>query len=118
MPKHHELTLRKKYIHQIRSGQKTVEGRINHGMVTRYRVGDTVRFFYKQNPGDDVRCEITDIRSFKTFREMLENSGFKKCVSDIWTLDEAEDLYLNIPGYAERAAASGVLAIHIKVIPR
>ena len=115
-PMHHELTLRKMYIHQIRSHQKTVEGRINSGVVKKYRTGDTIRFFYKANPDDDVECRITDIRHFRTFREMLMDSGFKQCVSETRSLDQAERIYLNIPGYAQRAAQHGVVALHLEVM--
>ncbi|MCB9092546.1 MAG: GNAT family N-acetyltransferase [Halobacteriovoraceae bacterium] len=111
----HELTLRKKYIHQIKSGRKTIEGRINSGIVLRYRSGDQIRFFYQQDPSDDALCDITDIRKYGSFREMLQQEGYQKCLTDVRSLEEAVRVYDQIPGYAERAAKFGVVAIQLNL---
>lgn len=114
----HSATLMKKYIHQIRDGGKTIEGRINTGMFLRFKAGETVRFFYTSNPSDDVTCRIVKVAAFSNFPEMLEKEGFQKCLTDIRTLSEAIRIYDNIPGYKEKAARFGVLAIHLEVIKR
>ena len=111
----HEITLKRQYIHQIKYSGKTIEGRINSGMILRFKTGDQVRFFYNQNPSDDVKCDITDIRKYPSFREMLQQEGFKKCLTDVRSLEEAVRVYDQIPGYAERAARSGVVAIQLNV---
>jgi len=114
----HELTLRKKYIHQISGGGKTIEGRINSGIILRYRIGDRIRFFYKQNPSDDVVCKIEDIRKYDTFKAMLEEEGYQKCLTDVGSLEEAVAVYDTIPGYRERAARHGVTAIHLQLLKK
>jgi ASC-1-like (ASCH) protein len=111
----HELTLRKKYIHQIKSGQKTIEGRINSGIVLSYKPGDQIRFFYQQDPSDDVLCDITAIQKYESFRELLRQEGYRKCLTDVRSLEEAVKVYDQIPGYAERAAKFGVVAIHLNL---
>jgi ASC-1-like (ASCH) protein len=111
----HEITLKRQYIHQIKYSGKTIEGRINSGMILRFKTGDQVRFFYNQNPSDDVKCDITDIRKYPSFRAMLQQEGFKKCLTDVRSLEEAVRVYDQIPGYAERAARSGVVAIQLNV---
>lgn len=113
----HEITLKKEYIHQIRNGLKTIEGRINHGMATKWKIGDQIRFFYHHNPYDDVRCEVVGIRAYAGFREMLVSEGFKKCLAEVSGLEAAVAVYNAIPGYNDRARRSGVLAIEIRVIP-
>lgn len=117
-PRRHSVTLRKKYIHQIRSGQKTIEGRINSGMMLKMKPGDEVRFFYMHNKFDDVVCKITKIEKFVSFAEMLEACGYKNCITDVRSLREAIDLYASIPKYPEKAARFGVLAIHIQSLGR
>lgn len=114
----HELTLRKIYIHQIQSGKKTIEGRINSGIVLRYRPGDTIRFFYGQDPKDDAICKITKIEKYSSFEAMLRTEGYKKCLADVISIDEAVRIYDAIPGYAERAKKSGVVALHLQLIPK
>lgn len=112
----HGLTLRKKYIHQIKSGQKTVEGRIDTGAVAKYREGDKVRFFYFQDPHDDVVCKVTKIERFDTFESMLKSCGVSKCLADVTDLETGIQVYNEIPGYAEKAKKFGVLGIHLKLV--
>lgn len=72
-------------------------------------------FFYKQNPHDDVRCNIDNITKYSSFQQMLEQEGYKNCLTDVRSLEEAVRIYDQIPGYAERAARFGVVAIHLSI---
>ena len=111
----HSITLYPKYIDQIRSGGKTIEGRINSGMCLAFKAGDTIRFFHPRG-AKDVNCSISAVRSYRSFAEMLQKEGHQKCLTDVRSLQEAVTIYDKIPGYSERAARSGVLAFEIKVI--
>lgn len=113
------LTLKKPYIYQIRSGKKTVEGRIYAGSILNYREGGMLRFFYTQNPRDDVTCKITKIEKFSSFRQMLESCGVQNCLPEVGgDLEKGVRVYENIPSYKERAKEQGVAAIHLQVISR
>lgn len=114
----HEITLKRKYIHQIKSGGKTIEGRINNGMILRFKTGDNVRFFYKQNERDDARCKIEDIRKYKSFKELLESEGYENCLTDVRSLNEAVRIYDKIPSYSQRAAKFGVVAIQLSLLSK
>lgn len=109
----HALTLKKIFIEQIRSGLKTVEARPYCRGVTKYEVGDTVRFYYYRNAKDDVICKITRIKKFATFKELLEESHFSLCIPGTKNLDEALKLYEKIPKYSEKERTFGVVAIHL-----
>ncbi len=111
---HHCLTLKKVYIQQIRSGQKTVEGRIFARSVPKLRAGDTVRFYYYSNAKDDVTCRITDIRRFTSFSALLEACGYKNCIPSAESHEEAVAAYAAIPGYTEKAKIHGVAAIYLE----
>lgn len=115
-PRPMEVTLKKKYVNQIQSGRKTVEGRINSGMFRGIQAGTRIRFFYKQNQRDDAVCEVLSVQKYTSFREMLEQEGFQNCLTDVHSLEQAVGEYDRIPGYAQRAAQSGVLAIRVKLI--
>jgi ASC-1-like (ASCH) protein len=110
----HQLTLKKPFIAPIRSGIKTIEGRINSGAPSKFKVGDKLRFFYPQDERDDVTCEITKIEKFNGFKEMLEATGYQKCIPGARSLQEAAHVYDSIPGYTDRARQNGVIAIHLK----
>ncbi|PCI76324.1 hypothetical protein COB21_04500 [Candidatus Aerophobetes bacterium] len=111
-PQAHRVTLKKKYIDQITHYGKTIEGRINSGMMLRFKEGDTVTFFAGRSA---VTCDIVAIRKHPNFREMLEKEGVRRCLADVATVEEGAGIYDRIPGYSRRASQSGVLAIEIKV---
>jgi len=111
-----QLLLKKKYIHFIRDGQKIVEGRLNKKPVSNYQVGERVRFYYFRDKFDDVVCDITDIKKFASFREMLEETGVKACIPDVEEdIEEAIKIYNSFPGYAQKVAEVGVVALYLQV---
>ena len=119
------VTLMRKYLLMIRDGyksregmvMKTVEGRINCGMFAAHKiaVGSGMRFFYKQNPNDDVQCTILAVKTFKTFKEMLIHHGYQKLVPDAPNLEAAVQAYVRIPGYTQREQQSGVMSMELRV---
>lgn len=109
-----QITLPRQYIHQIRSGAKTIEGRINSGQFANLRTGDKIRFFYNQNPSDDVICEVTALKRYSGFPAMLTAEGYKKCVPELTSYEAACHAYDKIPNYTSKAAQYGVVAIHLK----
>lgn len=113
---YHQLSMKKEYILQIRDGTKTVEGRISERQILKYLPGDTIRFFYFSTPSDDVTCQITEIRRYSGFGEMLLDSGIENCLPKATSLEEAVEAYNKIPKYKEKAEKNGVTAIHLKLI--
>ena len=107
------LPLKQQYLLQIKSGLKTIEGRISSGQILGYRAGQRIKFFNQQT---SVICQIKAIRKYKGFPEMLAAEGFQKCLTDVRTLEQAVSVYHAIPSYQERAARSGVAAIEIEII--
>ncbi len=110
-----DVTLKHPYVEEIAKGRKTIEGRINAGMFQHVKPGDGFRFF---NHKGEVHCHITTINSYASFREMLCQEGFEKCLPEAPTLEQATAVYDRIPGYRERAAQSGVVALHLAVDPK
>ena len=108
-------TLMEKYILLIKNGQKKIEARVAIEMFAKWREGDVVDFFSRRNPSIRVLTEITTVKKYKTFREMLEIESPTKLIPGINDVSVAENEYLKIPNYAERERL-GVLAFHLKVI--
>lgn len=107
------VTLKKIYIDQIRSGKKTVEGRIDKGMFQQFREGDRVRFFAGQ---EEVICKIIKITKYKSFPDMLKEEGFKACLPESPTFEQACREYDVIPNYTSMSKEHGVLGIKIQKI--
>jgi ASC-1-like (ASCH) protein len=108
------VTLKEPYVSLIRSGEKTIEGRIRSGMFYGVKIGDRFRFFSHMG---DVYCRVTQVKHYASFLEMLVKEGFKKCIPQVHSLEAAVGIYDKIPGYTERAKAAGVLALHLSVEP-
>lgn len=111
----HQMNLKEKYLHQIKIGQKTIEGRIFSGKVLQMRPGDVVQFNSLQNTEDHVECHISAIEKYTSFEEMLSQCGYQNCLPDVNSLQEAINVYHQFPQYFERAKESGVAAIHFRL---
>ena len=55
--------------------EKTVEGRLDKGMITRIKSGDTIKFTNRFNPCSSVMTKVVYIRHYRTVSEMLEAEG-------------------------------------------
>lgn len=112
-----EATLKPFYLRPIKSGLKTIEGRINNGMFKFVKEGDTIRFF---NHEDSVMCTVEKVKKYASFPAMLQAERIQSCLPEITdadpkvALERAINIYHSISGYEKRAAQHGVLAIHIK----
>lgn len=104
-----------KYISLIKNENKTIEARIAIDMFLKWRVGDTVNFFSRRNASVRVLTEITQIKKYKSFEEMLESERPENLIPGISDVSLAVNEYLKIPNYAEREHL-GVLAFHLKVL--
>ena len=106
-----KATIQQKYLQLILSGAKTVEGRIDAGMFANVRGGSKMLLFWG---GTAAMCDVVEVTRHRSFGEMLEHHGFKACIPDARTLQEAVAIYNRIPGYRERAEKSGVLGIVLR----
>ncbi|MEI8067512.1 MAG: ASCH domain-containing protein [Candidatus Shapirobacteria bacterium] len=111
-----ELSMKRKYLNLINSGEKTKEGRVDSSFFKRLNPGDKIKFFNDSNPYISVICEISEINRYKSFKEMLENEDYSTMIPDAKSLNQAVDVYNNIPTYPERAKENGVLALKLRVI--
>lgn len=109
-----DVTLRQPYLSLIKSGRKTVEGRIASGMFKSVAVGSKIRFF---NQGDQVICTVTGVATYASFEEMLKKEGVERCLPGS-TIEAGIRIYNSLPGYSERAKQHGVVAIRLNVDER
>jgi len=108
--------MKRKYLKQVISGEKTTEGRIHSGPFKNVQQGDRIRFFNDGGPYISALCEISEVNEYKTFREMLEGEGYSTMIPDARSLNEAVSIYNRIPSYPERAEENGVVALKLRVI--
>lgn len=105
----------KEYIHLIRSGVKTIEGRCAVPLYMKIKAGDMVRFFYRSNASDDVICEVIRVSKYQTFKDMLIAEGVNNCVPTATSLERALEVYHSFPKFREKELEYGVLALQLKL---
>lgn len=118
-----------KYLDLIRSGDKTVEGRIRAGKWADVIPGDTFNFISTATPQNEfecsgneapiiaaVRCRATSVRHYDCYQDMLEGEGLEKCLPGVTSLEAGVEVYRSIPGYREREREAGVVAVGLELI--
>lgn len=107
-----------KYYEAILDGSKTWEGRTNAPRYATLRPGDEFIFHHAEDASKPAfTALILDVRKFDNFHDMLEGS-VQDFLPGLQTLQEAIDVYENIPGYRDQVKEHGAAAFHIKVIDR
>ena len=78
------------YLAAIDKKEKTVEARLNRGQVSRLRAGDHICL----STGDRLEvAEISRVRRFDTFRDMLESCGLRRCLPLCRSLKAEVEVY-------------------------
>lgn len=112
-----KVTIGQEYIKQIKDGRKTVEVRICQAFFRNLPPGNRIEFVASDNPQYSVCCKIRYTKRYNNLRELLQREGFKNCLPNACSLEEAVSIYQGIPEYFHRVSSCGVLAITIDVIP-
>ena len=110
----HNLSLMPQYLDAIRMKKKCIEGRINHGKAAKIMPGDFICFCANDDDTDVIMRQVKCVKAYSSFKDMLDDCGFKNCIPSANTLDEAVEVYNAIPGYKERVEQHGCIAIYIK----
>ncbi|GFR52867.1 hypothetical protein Agub_g15495 [Astrephomene gubernaculifera] len=111
-----DSSLMPRYLELIRSGAKTVEGRIRAGKWADVIPGDIFRFFSTEDAAACVTCRAASVRQYNSFQEMLEREGLHACLPGVASLAEGVEVYRGIPGYREREGVEGVVGVGVVVL--
>lgn len=111
----HKMNLNPEPFAMIRSGQKTIELRLNDEKRQKINVGDSIEFTQIETR-EKLTAEVIAIHRFDSFAELYQKLPLLKCgytESDIATA-KPEDM--NLYYTPEQQEKYGVLGIEIKVI--
>jgi len=104
-----EFNVQEPYLSFIKSGQKTVEGRLNKGKFGYLEIGDILTLSDSSN----LEFEVTGKRAYTTFQEMIISEGIERVIPDKESIKDAVDVYYRF--YTpEQEQEFGVLAVEIK----
>lgn len=109
----HQMGLYGEYFESIKNGKKKVEVRLNDPKRRVMKVGDLIEFIKVPHQNETLTVQVTELRSYETFKEMYQNISFQDFDCDGWTMEEmiAGTYEIYTP---EQEKEWGTLAITIK----
>ena len=108
------LSLKKTYFDAIKTGLKTVEGRVNSSKFNSLRPGLEISFSCEATH-EILFCTLEAIHIYQDFRSMLLAEGIENMLPGINSLEVGVALYESFPGYKELVKENGAIAMRIKV---
>lgn len=109
-----ELSLMPCYFELVKSGKKTVEGRVDTHKFKTLVPGETV-IFIKNGAEERLVCIVKAINRYKDFRSMLLAEGLEKMLPGNATLNQGIHIYENLPHYKDKVRLYGAIAITIEL---
>ncbi len=112
----HSMNLNPKPFALIKSGQKTIELRLNDEKRQLININDNIIFINTENNQDTIQCKVIDLHRFSSFEELYKNLDLLKCGytnDDIKTATHKDmDIYYS----QEKQNRYGVLGIELNLI--
>jgi ASC-1-like (ASCH) protein len=109
------LLVQPPYFDLIKSGKKTVEGRLNTEKFTTLGVGEIIRFSAPHTT-DYLVCVVKSYVNYTDFRSMLSAEGIARMLPGVTTIKQAVRVYEEFPGYKEKVKIYGVVALRIELL--
>lgn len=106
------LRIQQSYLDYIRSGRKSVEGRVSTPQLASLKVNDIIKL---ECGRDFVNVKVVEVMRFPSFRQMLDSCGLDKCLPGCPSVKAGVAIYHGFPGYEEKARRHGVVAFRVVV---
>lgn len=94
------------WFQHIASGAKTVEGRLNKGKFAGLSVGSVLTV--RGRDGSGLKCHVTRIATYKSFKEMLEQEGLRHVLPGVIGIANGVSVYRKFYS-AKDEAVNGVV---------
>ena len=80
------------YFTFVKNGKKTIEGRIKKGWYKHINLGDHI-IIYNKEETDNIEVLVKDVRTYFSFKEMLETEPLAKILPDAESVDHGIKIY-------------------------
>lgn len=108
----HEINVSEPWFSKIKSGMKSVEGRLNKGVFKEIKPDDIIKV---NNETNYFYIKVIKTDNYNTFSDMIINKGLENVLPGVKTLDAGVAVYRQF--YSEdKENEFKVLAITVKVI--
>lgn len=114
--KEHVMNLTPAPMQEIRTGNKTIELRLNDEKRKQISVGDTIKFINTEDSNDTLRVKVVDLFLFSSFAELYDNLPLLNCGynEDNITTASPEDMEMYYS--REKQNKYGVVGIEISLL--
>lgn len=114
--KEHVMNLTPAPMQEIRTGNKTIELRLNDEKRKQISVGDTIKFINTEDSNDTLRVKVVDLLLFSSFAELYDNLPLLKCGYSEDNINTASPDDMEMYYSREKQNKYGVVGIEISLL--
>lgn len=114
--KEHVMNLTPAPMQEIRTGNKTIELRLNDEKRKQIPVGDTIKFINTEDSNDTLRVKVVDLFLFSSFAELYDNLPLLNCGYNEDNINTASPDDMEMYYSREKQNKYGVVGIEISLL--
>lgn len=114
--KEHVMNLTPAPMQEIRTGNKTIELRLNDEKRKQISVGDTIKFINTEDSNDTLRVKVVDLFLFSSFAELYDNLPLLNCGYNEDNINIASPEDMEMYYSREKQNKYGVVGIKISLL--
>lgn len=114
--KEHVMNLTPAPMQEIRTGNKTIELRLNDEKRKQISVGDTIKFINTEDSNDTLRVKVVDLFLFSSFAELYDNLPLLNCGYNEDNINTASPEDMEMYYSREKQNKFGVVGIEISLL--
>ena len=114
--KEHVMNLTPAPMQEIRTGNKTIEVRLNDEKRKQISVGDTIKFINTEDSNDTLRVKVVDLFLFSSFAELYDNLPLLNCGYNEDNINTASPDDMEMYYSREKQNKYGVVGIEISLL--
>ena len=114
--KEHVMNLTPAPMQEIRTGNKTIELRLNDEKRKQISVGDTIKFINTEDSNDTLRVKVVDLFLFSSFAELYDNLPLLNCGYNEDNINTASPDDMGMYYSREKQNKYGVVGIEISLL--
>lgn len=114
--KEHVMNLTPAPMQEIRTGNKTIELRLNDEKRKQISVGDTIKFINTEDSNDTLRVKVVDLFLFSSFAELYDNLPLLNCGYNEDNINTASPEDMEMCYSREKQNKYGVVGIEISLL--
>ena len=112
----HVMNLTPAPMQEIRTGNKTIELRLNDEKRKQISVGDTIKFINTEDSNDTLRVKVVDLFLFSSFAELYDNLPLLNCGYNEDNINTASPDDMEMYYSREKQNKYGVVGIEISLL--